>query len=148
MILGLPVLPQTFWLGVFQKWNQGGQSWKQLQPEFSLSQGQKQREWWGLSTGTLGYSQPCSSLVRGIILLSLSVIIIFISQLFWICSCVGGRVLEPLITCCLKPEAGTAVIFFRCTLPLPNSHAQQYCRVLHYTGFSHWYGVDINHISR
>lgn len=72
----------------------------------------------------------------------------FISQLFWIHGCVGGRVLEPLVTCRLKPEAGTAGTLFGCTLPLPHSHAQQDCRVLHYIGFSHWYGVDINHISR
>lgn len=73
----------------------------------------------------------------------------FIPQLFWIHVCICGSVLEPLITCHLKPKQGQQGQqgHSRCTLPLPHSHAQQDCRVLCYIRFSHWYGVDINHIS-
>lgn len=40
-----------------------------------------------------------------------------------------------------------AVTLFRWTLSLPHSHAQQDCWVLFCIRFSHWYGVDINHVS-
>lgn len=84
-----------------------------------------------LFTGTLDYgSQPCSSLIRVTVLLSLPVIITLFLGSSEFMAVLWGRVLEALITYCLKPEAGVTLTLYRCTLPLPHSHAQQDCRVL------------------